>query len=356
MSGISIINTINRMTPDLRPRGHYVGTINSYSALFSPEIPVQLVSPPAFRAYFETQAFEAIPDLSDTYATHSRFPKLRRLWHLALSIRQVLLGMKKSKFKAVFFPSPDTAFFIIFPYLKLRYPFTRFMFNTYSYQPKYHPRWGMRMVMKFAYRMCAVVFISDPTPYQPNLVYLPDYMYEPRRYSRFLGASKQNRVLIIGGLSLQEKEIVEAIHALGKAQIPVLIAGPISNQNDRKLIESASSQYKSVELKSGYFPDDHYDQLIAESKFVLLPYRKNRYLHRSSGVVLEATYLNTAVIAPDFLLSHSDIPGIGYSELSEIPNLILKSESAFNFAEIQNRNLFSVVQNRILPIIKSVIE
>ena len=53
---------------------------------------------------------------------------------------------------------------------------------------------------------------------------------------------------------------------------------------------------------------------IAESKFVILPYKESSYSNRSSGVLLETIFLGSIPIAPKFLLNFNNIKGVDYEK------------------------------------------
>ncbi len=79
---------------------------------------------------------------------------------------------------------------------------------------------------------------------------------------------------------------------------------------------------KRVEISDCYTDTDSYYRMLAEARFVILPYRESRYNNRTSGILLESIFLDTPVLAPRFLLEYTNLPGIGYSKLEDLEEIL----------------------------------
>lgn len=136
-----------------------------------------------------------------------------------------------------------------------------------------------------------------------NLPYcvVPDYIYIEKQWTESYGSSKKYDFGMYGMLT-QGKGIYEAAKFLAGTGYIVKIAGKASDSKEDTLmmqkLVNLSKDYKNIDLEFGYLSDFDYKKYLAETKFVVLNYTDN-YALRSSGVILDAIYSNTPVVARD---------------------------------------------------------
>ena len=134
--------------------------------------------------------------------------------------------------------------------------------------------------------------------------------------------------LIIGTIN-GWKDYESVIRGFSGTDSTLVIAGKF---NDKEYLETLKKDAKeNITFIDKYLTDAEYVSLINESKFIILPY-KRQYEEKSSGVLLEALYNNRPVIVPDmksFKMVKEFNLGIVYKEFDiEIINQ-LKDEKAY---------------------------
>ena len=95
---------------------------------------------------------------------------------------------------------------------------------------------------------------------------------------------------------------------------------------------------------------------MSEYKYVILPYDPAYYNIKTSGVLLEAIFLGAVPVAPRNILEQNRIQGLGYSTISEIPNLIyLYEEGKIEIENNLDQYQFGNYKSRILKFINHII-
>lgn len=148
-----------------------------------------------------------------------------------------------------------------------------------------------------------------------NQVYVPDYWFDESIYQKYKTDKRKNQVVFCGGIS-SAKEVEGLVRAFSLNKQLLLIQGLFESETlYKKVIDNATS---NIEIHNQRLSDVAYYSGIGSSEFVILPYKKEHYQGRSSGVILEAVFLDTIVIAPKFLLEELGIDGIGYKDIAEL--------------------------------------
>lgn len=156
--------------------------------------------------------------------------------------------------------------------------------------------------------------------YKPKAPYIriPDYFItdEIRQY--------QNRKKISGCVCLGEirggKDVEGLVRVMRRTSVSLLIAGSFRDKNTYRKVKRI--QTENIIIKDKNLPYETYMEYLSTYKYVVLPYDINYYSFRTSGVLLEGIFLGAVPIAPKSLLEKEQIQGLGYRNLSEIPELI----------------------------------
>lgn len=173
-----------------------------------------------------------------------------------------------------------------------------------------------------------------------NQVYIPDYYFDETVYNRYKKIDKKNQVLFCGGIS-RAKDIDGVIRTFVENRQPLKIKGQFeSNLLHENTCKIAT---ENIEIVNNRFSDEEYYTFLGEFKYVILPYKKENYSGRSSGVILEAIFMDAIVIAPDFLLDQLGVSGIPYKNINELINFNVSKVSDEICNEIITKNtLFKV--------------
>lgn len=153
---------------------------------------------------------------------------------------------------------------------------------------------------------------------------VPDYIYVPKQMPKCIDYKEKKYDFGMYGVLAYGKGIYEAAEYLSKTQYKVKIAGKVASLPEdiemyEKLLQLAEKN-ENIDLEIGYLADNVYREYILASRYIILNYSSS-YALRSSGVILDAIYSRTPVIAKDrayvqFVKEH----GIGcvYSELTDL--------------------------------------
>lgn len=175
-----------------------------------------------------------------------------------------------------------------------------------------------------------------------NKLYVPDYLYDVKIYSRYQRNAKSEKAVCVGTMGKQ-KELKKLIEVFNESGYPLEIIGHFS---DKKLYsELCNVAKKNVVVKDVYLQYEEYLRLISEAKFCVLPYRKDAYATKTSGVLLESVFLQAIPISNIELLQNWNVYGIGYHDLSELKSTDLYQVESNTLLD-KNKELITKMYNK----------
>lgn len=136
------------------------------------------------------------------------------------------------------------------------------------------------------------------TSYNTNGIVVSDYFYDPKEnlYKEGNGSIKNNQWkydFSIIGIIREDKNIEDVINTFSGTNYNVCIAGRIV---DATRLENLKEKISSnIQIINDYISEEKYKEIITNSKFIVLPYKKG-YNHTSSGVIFDAIYNKKPVI------------------------------------------------------------
>lgn len=148
-----------------------------------------------------------------------------------------------------------------------------------------------------------------------NQIFVPDYMYT-EFYKKYDTVKKENRVLCVGAMR-GSKDLRGVVKLFSNSDIPVYIVGGFSDK--REFAWLVDHKTENITIEDRVVPYDEYYHLIAESKYVIIPYKMEAYDMATSGILQETMFLKSIPIAPRKLLEFNGVSGIGYDNLMEVP-------------------------------------
>lgn len=146
-------------------------------------------------------------------------------------------------------------------------------------------------------------------------VFVPDYIYN-EFYEQYTGMEKKNRIICVGAMR-DSKDLRGVVSLFRDTDVEVMIIGGFSDKKEYEWLKNHKAD--NITIEDRIVPYDEYYRLIAESKFVIIPYKMEAYTMATSGILQEAMFLHTMPIAPRELLNYNSVNGIGYDKLSDIP-------------------------------------
>lgn len=186
-----------------------------------------------------------------------------------------------------------------------------------------------------------------------NRFYMPDYYYS-EQFNKYQNIQKTNQTVCLGTMNASKK-LEEVVKFYNKSGEKLLIAGKFDDpKRKNSLIQMAHS---NICIRDQYLSYEEYLQLLAESRFTIIPYSAQVYFKRTSGVLQEAIFMKTVPIAPDILLKYNHCLGIGYYNYSDLNSIKLmdydfKAYQNWCNNEIKNRYNFSLIAKKLLSEIK----
>lgn len=146
-------------------------------------------------------------------------------------------------------------------------------------------------------------------------ILIPDYAYIKDKYEQYNYSFKEERVICIGTMN-EKKQLREAVEVFGKINMPLYIVGQFANEelyNDLNKIKK-----ENIIIENKYVCENEYYNLLASSRYCLLPYDSKFYKNRTSGVLQECLFMNTIPICPKEILEFCNVNGIGYDDINKL--------------------------------------
>ena len=186
-----------------------------------------------------------------------------------------------------------------------------------------------------------------------NKVFVPDYYYKKDFYGGFSSKEKKEQIVCLGTMG-RTKKLEEMAEVLSGREMPLKIIGNFAQELER-FEEIKKLCKENVSIENRYVSNTEYYNIIAESRYVILPYDMELYDERTSGILLESVFLDSIPVAPKKLLEYNSINGIGYSSIDEIPELLNISDEEKEKIIIENNKLKNTVfsQEKIGKILQS---
>jgi glycosyltransferase involved in cell wall biosynthesis len=235
--------------------------------------------------------------------------------------------------------------------LKLLFFRKKFAINIYQNRVENYPSPILRAMMKYAYKHVDIIFSTLKNFSNSKSVNIPDFIFDKNKYNIIIKKKMNDEYfLCIGSIVPAEKDYEQLINAFKKhAGQKLVIAGPFLDVKAKIYLENLASGNGNIELRLKYIYYDEYLNLIKNAKAVILPYKKERYENRSSGVLLETIYLNTPVIAPNYILDFNGVAGYGYDSPEMLEHII----NNVKIKPLDNSNLLE--QNNVDYINKKIV-
>lgn len=327
MKQLIIADYIGNCTIDDKPSGHLLKLITEISCLLQDDYTISLILADNYAANFPSYLVKDV-------VPHLRQGKnaLRRIFQRYRNINKILKNDGK-----IFFINTDSWFYIFISLMNIKNK-EIYALNYIDYASK-EPRNLMSKISSFFYekgnKKLKGEFITQKKKYKKNQVIVPDYYFDLNKYEKYMTAHSEPAVLFCGTIS-RAKDVIGLTEVFIKNRLKLTISGKFQSDTLYNEIKALKSKSDNIIIENKRLSDDEYYQRMAENDFIVLPYKKACYSGRSSGVILEAVFLDRVIIAPDFLLEELGICGISYTTINELETLDL-SKYDKNAIIAQNR-------------------
>ncbi|MCR5399771.1 MAG: hypothetical protein K6E68_09610 [Lachnospiraceae bacterium] len=158
-----------------------------------------------------------------------------------------------------------------------------------------------------------------------NSAWMPDFIYNEPEYEKYRLAKKNDRVVCLGTMS-RYKQIEKLIDVWRTTESlpPLIIAGRFDSEDRYKSL--CEDLPENVTVRDEVLSYEEYMMLLSESEYSILPYDMDQYKNRTSGVLLESIYCGVIPVAPEGLLSHNTLPGLGYDDISDVVQIFNEND------------------------------
>ncbi len=172
-------------------------------------------------------------------------------------------------------------------------------------------------------------------------IFIPDYYYDSDKYEQYRMSNdgirqKKEKCICLGTMS-SDKELEQLTEVFSHIDYPLEIAGRFFDRSRyENLVKKAGD---NIVIKDEYLSEVEYFRLLADSKYVILPYSSDMYSNKTSGVLQEALFLDTIPVAYNKVLRVNSTPGIGIEDWSELNTESFKgdtSELLKRYEELRN--------------------
>lgn len=151
-----------------------------------------------------------------------------------------------------------------------------------------------------------------------NVLYMVDYYYKRDVYEKYRNIEKQPCKVVCLGQNNKHKQIIQIINKFKGSKYSLVIRGKFFDKAVYDEAISLSENYNNIVIEDNNISEEQYYSELASAKYCILPYDTGLYFERTTGVAIEAMFLDAVVIGPKAILSFNDISGISYDEIAQL--------------------------------------
>lgn len=149
--------------------------------------------------------------------------------------------------------------------------------------------------------------------------YMPDYLYEKIKYDRYVPLYKEKKAVCLGTMS-PYKKLEELVDVFNECGYPLEIIGYFFDKERATRLRKKAKE--NISIEDCILNEEDYYKKLGSASYAILPYDMEQYKNRTSGILLECAFLGVVPVAPDSLLKANSLPGIGYTSVHEISEII----------------------------------
>jgi len=214
-------------------------------------------------------------------------------------------------------------------------------------------------VLQFVYRKAlrkvdGVIYTQKGHPVDhSNVCWMPDYLYDKEKYDLYKSYGKSVQIdrtvdkpmAVALGTMNRYKQLEELIECFPTENISLRIIGRFDDEERfERLRDSVANDLndkglKDIVIENRVLVDEKYYGLLAKATYSIMPYDMNQYVNRTSGVLQESIFMDCIPIAPSLLLEQNELPGVGYTDICDIAQILNDKENI-----LKTEKLLSVVR------------
>ncbi|MBD5087004.1 MAG: hypothetical protein HDT32_06600 [Clostridiales bacterium] len=163
--------------------------------------------------------------------------------------------------------------------------------------------------------------------FNKNVLFMPDYYYSENEYARYKCEKQDNKVACLGQNN-EYKKIIPLIKKFKDSKYQLVIRGKFFQEEVYQEAVRLSEGCSNIVIENNNVSEEVYYHELASSKYCALPYDTDFYFERTTGVGIEAMFLDSIVIGPKEILQFNDIKGIEYNSIEDLDLDLLDKDNS----------------------------
>ncbi|MGU8814894.1 hypothetical protein ACV3UP_07465 [Clostridium perfringens] len=328
MDKITLVDYIGNCDEQGNATGHVLKTLNEAIKMLEKQLIIDIITTKDYIKYFDKSKIKYSLNLS------SRINYKKGLYYnLLFKIQKIYFTQYiLRKEKKIWFINTDFWLLFSLTFFKKKKKQKIYITNYVDYYSNHNIKSKLKnFFFRKALKKIDYVFTTNANLNLKKHVYIPDYIFDNEFYDKFKCEKKQKIVYMCGGINAA-KDVDGVIKAFNINKENLFIKGKFSSEIYFNKLKNNIGE--NIKIYNEVLKEDCYYKNIAKNLFIILPYKENNYLNRSSGVILESIFLESIVIAPNFLLKQLNIAGIGYDKIDELKEFKVEKISDKEIKEI----------------------
>lgn len=288
MKKIAIIDTLT-LTLDDSVYGHFHKVSLQLHQILSKIFDVKIIAGKTYTKYFDNSAIDPLPYITSKkdFDSKSFFIEIRN--KLKSVVNTIFVLRKKEYDVLIFHDNNNSLLYFTLLFFK---PNNHIILIRYTKNNSSLSNW---LFEKIKNKISFIISSLDNVAisYGIDYILLPDY-FPSNTTIKELTATLYDFVMV--GTINECKDIEDVLESVLHSNLTLNIAGHFENELQYDNVINKYGNCERISITNKYLTEEEYENYIATSKFVLLPYKKDSYSNRSSGVILDAIYAGRSVI------------------------------------------------------------
>ncbi|MBN1072561.1 hypothetical protein DVV81_15475 [Clostridium botulinum] len=331
MAKILLIDYIGHSDDDGMPLGHTIKTIAQYGEILNVDNSVDIAINKEHENFIESKYFKN-KILFDKYVGNKNRDAFTRFKNKQNKLKKLKRIIDEKKYDLLIFINIDFELGMFIKKFKYQSKIAVISYMKGYYFGNILSRLIKNILLMRVFKWSDLIISSSRKNCKNyKSIYIPDYFYYPQLYDKYNNINKKEEYLCIGTISC-EKDIELITNIFKNKSKKLNIIGKFLSEEIYKKLNDIKTD--NIVIENRLVDYEEYYKLIAEHKYIILPYKEEFYKGRSSGVLLESIFLGSIPIAPKFLLEHNGVEGLGYRNKSELEIIV---NDKFNINKINNK-------------------
>lgn len=300
--------------------GHSPKVLDEYRELVQETFQVEAVLPQCIIDEIDCGLFDAVHRLPYQIVEEGSRDIVKRIFDKIKLFINISQSLQKADGDVLWFYRTD---FFLFLYMFLHRKYKKGKLLCLVCQQKF-AEGKLGSILNYIYqkglqKFDGVIYTQKGTkPQHEHVLYMPDYYYDSEKYGKYLNLEKEMKVVCLGTMS-PYKKLEELVEVFNKNGLKLEIIGKFyDNKRYQILKEKANS---NIVVENRVITNEEYYCKLAAAQYAILPYDMKQYVGRTSGVLIEALFVQTIPVAPMGLLNDNKMVGIGYEKLEDLGDI-----------------------------------